>query len=508
MTDSQTNSSYNGEFRLEVQDFGPIVSASVDLRPLTVFIGPSNTGKSYLAILIYALHRFFSSAHNVRFLRAKPSKLSQKTLEAVEKVQEASSANWEEARLVLPDLIIDEIRSSLDSQGDQLGNEISRCFGIDEMSALIRKGISNDTRVALRKKPSPDSTPFEHRLTLRPKEAAFRTSIPPGLSIPIDGDKDDWWMGRWRSIVGGDAHARRNDREREFLALELLETLASESLPQLSGPLCLPAFYLPADRTGVMHAHSVVVSAMIGSAPMTGLRPASGPPMLSGVLADFLRQLIELDRPLYWPARLRHRFHRGPRSGLDKQIEEALLEGEIRVDRSETVDYPHFTYQPKGWKDPLSLMRASSMVSELAPVVLYLRYLVAPGSVLIIEEPESHLHPAMQVEFTRQIAALVSKGVRVMLTTHSEWVLEELANIVRRSELPEADRKGLPRGEFALRSDQVGAWLFTPKRRPKGSVVKEIRLDDSGLYPSEYAEVANALHNDWAEISSLMGESE
>ena len=45
--------------QLTVSNFGPIVEAEIDLRPLTVFVGPSNTGKSYLAILIYALHRFF-----------------------------------------------------------------------------------------------------------------------------------------------------------------------------------------------------------------------------------------------------------------------------------------------------------------------------------------------------------------------------------------------------------------------------------------------------------------
>lgn len=42
---------------LEVSDFGPIVNAKVELRPLTVFVGPSNTGKSYLAMLVYALHQ-------------------------------------------------------------------------------------------------------------------------------------------------------------------------------------------------------------------------------------------------------------------------------------------------------------------------------------------------------------------------------------------------------------------------------------------------------------------
>ena len=46
-------------YRLDVENFGPIVRASVDVRPLTVFVGPSNTGKSYLAILLYALHQCF-----------------------------------------------------------------------------------------------------------------------------------------------------------------------------------------------------------------------------------------------------------------------------------------------------------------------------------------------------------------------------------------------------------------------------------------------------------------
>lgn len=38
------------DFRLEVSNFGPIVEANVDVRPLTVFVGPSNTGKSCLTL--------------------------------------------------------------------------------------------------------------------------------------------------------------------------------------------------------------------------------------------------------------------------------------------------------------------------------------------------------------------------------------------------------------------------------------------------------------------------
>lgn len=44
--------------RIEVSDFGPVGDAAFDLRPLTIFLGPSNAGKSYLALLIHALHQY------------------------------------------------------------------------------------------------------------------------------------------------------------------------------------------------------------------------------------------------------------------------------------------------------------------------------------------------------------------------------------------------------------------------------------------------------------------
>ena len=119
-------------------------------------------------------------------------------------------------------------------------------------------------------------------------------------------------------------------------------------------------------------------------------------------------------------------------------------------------------------------MNASSMVSELAPVVLYLRYVVQPGDLLIIEEPEAHLHPEMQAAFTRLLASAVQSGIRILITTHSEWILEELANLVRLSELPKERRVGIENADIALSPDQLGAWFFEPNEEEGGSVVREI----------------------------------
>lgn len=55
---------------VSVEKFGPIEKGSVNLRPLTIFVGPSNTGKTYLAILIYALHRTLHGFHRFPHQRA------------------------------------------------------------------------------------------------------------------------------------------------------------------------------------------------------------------------------------------------------------------------------------------------------------------------------------------------------------------------------------------------------------------------------------------------------
>ena len=40
---------------ISANDFGPIAKGTVELRPFTIFMGRSNTGKSFMAAAIYAL---------------------------------------------------------------------------------------------------------------------------------------------------------------------------------------------------------------------------------------------------------------------------------------------------------------------------------------------------------------------------------------------------------------------------------------------------------------------
>ncbi len=507
---------------LDVTNFGPIIQAQIDLRPLTVFVGPSNTGKSYLAILIYALHRAFGGAYAPRsyFHRYAISQLVEQHNALTEMASALSDAvgplvkSWHEVgaaqalpcdQIVLPPILADFYRQVYDNEAIALSRQINRCFGIDDANALIRKG-QRESRILIRRRLVGRTDPIEQALSLARDGVDFRSTVPSDSPIPFSIPVGDSTTGgvlfgraiRARTLMWNEpTGVLTSDGKATLELIDLVSSLSAVILSSLIQPLHFPAYYLPADRTGVMHAHSVVVGALIASAPAAGLRHTMSTPVLSGVLADFIEQLVAINRI--------HRPRPKLRKNLSNNIENAILDGSIRVDQSPLINYPLFAYRPRGWKRDVPLANASSMVSELAPVVLYLRHLIGPDDVLVIEEPESHLHPEMQVEFTRQIADIVKAGVRVIVTTHSEWVLDELANIVRRSQVPEAERGDGERRKRTLRSDQVGAWIFKPKRRPRGSVVEEIPLSNVGQYPAGYDDVAHALHNDWAEIEDRVG---
>ena len=141
------------------------------------------------------------------------------------------------------------------------------------------------------------------------------------------------------------------------------------------------------------------------------------------------------------------------------------------------------------------------MVSELAPLVLFLRGLVNPGDTLIIEEPEAHLHPGAQADMAVILARMVRAGVRVIITTHSDWLLQEIGNLIRAGELEKAGKEvsDLP---TSLQEEQVGIWHFQ-----KDGNVEEIpynRID--GVEPMEYLDVAEDLYNRSARLQNRLEE--
>ena len=404
-------------------------------------------------------------------------------------------------------LIPDEVASIVRRQfrpnpewQEMLPGELARCFGTSGSKWLVRHSGKAGAKISL-KCVEGDATGqnplLEFDFDLDEEGFSSRCSISDSTPLRIDGGVAEDLMARhkmlWPVYLAFPSIDDLPGSPSELIILDVSTAIGKT----LSKPFRQSAHYLPADRTGTMHGHRAIVSSMISSAPTAGLGSGVSLPSLSGVLADFLVQLLSIGD---------HEEDEGKDSqdDLGHTIERHLLSGKIQTDRSNTT-YPVFSYRPNGWDKPLPLMNASSMVSELAPVVLFLRHVVKPGEVLIIEEPEAHLHPAMQVELMRQLAAVVNAGVRIMITTHSEWILDELANLVRLSELPPEKRTARLKNEPALDPRDVGVWLFEQGEGDEGSHVKELPFDlNEGGFATGYEDTARLTYNQWAAIHNLL----
>ena len=518
-----TATSDTKSLELTVTNFGPIAEAKVELRPLTVFVGPSNTGKSYMAGLIYAMQRFFTNLSDepeFGSIYGRPTWLdriqmdlpqdhvtSENEIEKLDSWLEEMLRQLKTAKprststIEVPDSVAAMVRSILGGVAhlsDDLDGEIARCFGVSKTSKLVHFPNKIDTSVFLLAKTPAETgaiNEFSCHFTVTEQVGKLSASIPEAMPLRIDHNA--FSIHLFRHLMTYQLRMR-DAEERERLANDMINSLAINSIQQIVGPLSHPAFYLPADRAGVMHAHQVVVRSLIAGATRTALRPNLPMPAISGVLGDFLEQLVAFASV--------SRQKSDIFDELALHLEQTVLRGTIRVERSE-IDYPSISYRPSGWERDLPLMNASSMISELTPVVLYLRHVVQPGDLLIIEEPEAHLHPEMQAAFTRFLASAVQSGIRILITTHSEWILEELANLVRLSELPKERRVGIENADIALSPDQLGAWFFEPNEEEGGSVVREISLDEeSATFPAGFGLVTESLYNRWVEISSRIQE--
>ncbi len=56
---------------------------------------------------------------------------------------------------------------------------------------------------------------------------------------------------------------------------------------------------------------------------------------------------------------------------------------------------------------------------------------ISENRILIIDEPEVHLHPKWQIEYAKLIVELVKRGVKVLITSHSPFFIEAIENLYK-----------------------------------------------------------------------------
>ncbi len=459
---------------LRVKDYGPISDADVVLRPFTIFVGPNNSGKSYLAILLHSVFQAVRDSTSRFFIwRA-----------AVDLDQETRGPRYvlEFHPHILETSILNDLRSYVRGlEPDDTQNTIPPDLVNRTYHALLRRVFQHALGQQI----------AESQVCLLPELVRIGTKTF-GMRIASDGFSAEIAYSRTNSglqlkhvpdfeetvVVPGTG----KDADGSVID-QIIGDLTKKLIEGIRGHLNHRCLYLPAARSGILQAFRVISSSILLETRKIGLGPMRSPG-LSGVALGFMSSLMVL------PDKLGHY------SGLATEWEKELIGGSVTLPSREGGAYSDINYKFKGKTIPVH--RASSTVTELAPLLLFLKYYLTPGDVLIFEEPEAHLHPANQRNLARLLVRMRRNGLRLLITTHSQYMLEQLSHFVLLEQVPADRRKamGYDESDF-LEPEELGVYLFQYDRKTKGFKTKEIPIDpEEGIGEEGFASVHESLYDE------------
>ena len=171
---------------------------------------------------------------------------------------------------------------------------------------------------------------------------------------------------------------------------------------------------------------------------------------------------------------------------LGSKIEKNIFKtGKISIRNPKHQDLPTYKYRLKGFTQTLDLTTTSSAITELSPLIMYFRHKIANPNkeLLIIDEPELSLHPEAQAKLVEIIVEAVNKGLKIILVTHSPYILEALNNHLQRYKIRDCELSKDIKEFEEINPNQVSAYLFEDENI-KNILDDEVKLIDDKLLHS------------------------
>lgn len=390
-------------YHLRVENLGKLAAADIRIGSFTVLAGPNNTGKSFVSKLLYSIF----SALNVDLPRVRVWRLVSRLTQQLTYLHD-ELPNIESLRRVAQEMeqvalsYLDGEVDGLDEVVGQLNqrtSEIQRLIGTiiptkgtrHRRSELELQERLRQLTSALPKAPD--------RCTFSLAELRYRTQRALNLNFQVPDV----------ASLAGDA-----DRGLLVDVKGLLQLVANGD----GVDLCAhdPELARLLDIQNLVYIESPVYWKLFDALQNTRRFPSffrrRGRDHLTGV-PDYFYDLADTIK----------RKYTGEMSFPDvyrQLVQENMINGRVAVSESGDI-----VFEEEGRSFPL--VTAASGVANIGFLAMLIeRKVIDHDTMLFIDEPEAHLHPAWQVVVADALFQLACEGVRVVMATHSLDILKWL----------------------------------------------------------------------------------
>jgi len=446
--------------KIDFEHLGSIEQGSITLNDFTVFCGKNNSGKTYAMYSIYGL---LNNKFNISFEFVKP--------------------------------IVDKLKQ-----------DGTYCLDINEIIATHQEDMLKHIEKKLQDYlPSlfgaTDSKNFTTKIRLYFSEQEIQNRIKYNLChLGYAGvEQGLLWVVSCDSIRDNKIELTLNDTNIN-VSNSFLQSWLSEQLVEImlyDWKNFKNDFLLPAERVGINLFYKELFSIrnlLLQESQNDSVNPMR---LLKDVLSaryaepikDYLQFLNQISTT------------KNDTSNYIKYAE--IIQSEIVKGRYKVDDFGNIFFTPFDSENKLPLHFSSSTVKSLFGLAFYLEHLAKPDDYLMIDEPEQNLHPDNQRQIARILAQLVNAGLKVIVSTHSDYFVRELNNLIMLeknfSGATELQKKYGYQDNELLNSKQISAYLFDNNK------ITPIILDeDEGIIAETFDDVINNLNKSSNEIYYTM----
>jgi predicted ATPase len=398
--------------KIKFSNLGSIQETELDLRPLTVIIGLNNSGKTYIAYSTYGLWQ-----------RACRSISFKQDLNII-KFRHEQEGNWS---LTIDDNVLDFFITDAKNEAEQFQGDTLESFFQDSSRKLFSK------------------TSFEIIVSRKEVEDAINHLTHQDPFVLIDGSLLKF--SRQGNILYAQVNIEKtNNNRRRINIVNMLENDSKTPPDDLFFFLIkeilfyTEIFPFPAERNAFINTYKMLANrryqllkqtqrellSISSSERQLDILKEQGDIRYPQPVEDFLDFLSEIE------------LQEIPKTNSSNKNEFQKLADEIEK-QLQNKNKTNLKPTKLGGKEikvlvkkglEIDIYNASSSVKQLAPLLLYLRFRASKGDFLVIDEPEMNLHPESQAKLLESLAILVNLGVRILLTTHSPYVMAHLNNLV------------------------------------------------------------------------------